>query len=138
MPVPHSTIRFPKANQVDTQVHQLRAAGQSRPDIPVQPNSTGIPGSVHSVSVTSQGAGLAARSLRISFKVDPSDPKYQSSNVYIKQAGQPPVLVGSGPTAPLHVTVPRGSAPVTVIVQPVGPSGAAPLNTCPSRTVSAT
>ena len=143
-PVPTRPITWPLTRTNVSEIQQLKVAGQvARPSTAqknspsaVSPNTQGFPKGLVGLSITKGPQTPTSHSLRISFKVDPSDHNYQYSNIYLKQGTAQPLLVASGPTAPVTLSVAKTSKPTVVIVQPVGPKGAQPLAASLTRTVS--
>jgi hypothetical protein len=138
--VPSEPVRWPRNPEINTRIRQVTTAAQ-----PSQPmnglGSQNIPtiNQPKPVSILRIGTSVVSsttKNIIVSFLQNPADPNYQKVNVHLKLAHYLPVLVGSGPTSPLTIALPRTTAPATILVQAEGNWGPHPLQNSPSRTVN--
>jgi hypothetical protein len=137
-PVP---IRWP--NPVGTPIQQIRQITAAAQPNQVQNGlgssnvqSINQPQPISIIRVGTKITSTTTKQLTVSFLQNPADPNYQKANVHIKIGKALPVVVASGSTSPITVSVPRTTVPATVLVQAEGNWGPHPLQNSPSKTVN--
>lgn len=137
---PTDPVRWPTMQEVNARVRQITTAAQpaqiqnglGSPNVPTinQPQPVSI------LRASTKIVNSTTKQVSVSFLQNPADPNYQKVNVYIKVGKALPVGYGAGPNSPITVTVPRTTAPATVLVQAEGNWGPHPLQNSPSKTVN--
>lgn len=138
--VPKDPVRWPTLSEVNARVRQITTASQPS-QIANGLGSSNIPTinqpiPVSFLRVTTRIINSTSKTISISFLHNSSDPNYQKVNVHLKLGRALPVLVGSGPTSPITITVPRTKVPSTLLLQAEGNWGPHPLQNSPSKSLN--
>lgn len=138
--VPRESVRWPTLPEVNARVRQITTAAQPA-QIANGLGSSNIPTinqprPVVALRVTTSIIDANNKRISVSFLQDSSDSNYQKVNVHVKIGKALPVLIGSGPTSPITVTVPRTTVPATILLQAEGNWGPHPLQNSPSKSVN--
>lgn len=111
-------------------IQQIKAAGITSRGATTQ----GLPQQVRNVSAVVVKSGTN-RTIRVSFTENPSDPYFNTAQLYVQQGSDNPTLVASG-TSPITATLPSTKSPVIFRVVSSGNWGSTPLETSPGSVVS--
>jgi hypothetical protein len=138
--VPVDPVRWPRLAEVNARIRQITTAAQpariqnglGSPNIP----TINQPQPVKVLRINTRILSATSKSVSVSFLQNLADPNYQKVNIHLRIGRALPVLVGSGPTSPITITVPRNIAPATVLVQAEGNWGPHPLQNSPSKPVN--
>jgi len=138
--VPKTPMRWPTLPEVNARVRQITTAAQPS-QIANGLGSSNIPtinqpAPVRIVRVTTRIVNSTTKTIAVSFLQNSADPNYQKVNVHLKVGKALPVLIGSGPTSPITLTVARTIAPTAVLLQAEGNWGPHPLQNSPSKSVN--
>lgn len=130
--------------RLQTQLQQIKITSKPqvvprKTTLPIQSSvpSRTTPQPVKRIRITRiPGQGTAAHTVCVQFYRRPSDPYFQSCNIYL-QSGRDnnPVLVAGGSQSPISFSVAKSSVPSTVIVTSLGPGGETTLSSSPSAVV---
>lgn len=140
--IPTSPILWPADRHTENKIQQVR--GSAKPQtanvLPTtQPSASSVtprttPQTVSAVRVSLR-TNAGQKDVTVQFTHPHGDPYFAGANVYLRRAGQQPVLVASGAKSPLTFSVPPHAAPHSVIVTSAGNWGETNVLTSPSRSV---
>jgi hypothetical protein len=138
--VPKTPMRWPTSQEVNARVRQITTAAQPS-QIANGLGSSNIstinqPAPVSILRVTTRIVNATTKTIAVSFLQNSADPNYQKVNVHLQVGRALPVLVGSGPTSPITLTIPRTTKPTTILLQAEGNWGPHPLQNSPSKSVN--
>lgn len=138
--VPKDPVRWPTLPEVNARVRQITTAAQPA-QIANGLGSSNIPtinqpAPVSILRVSTRIVTATTKTMTISFLQNSADPNYQKVNVHLRVGRSLPVLIGSGPTSPITITVPRTTSPATLLLQAEGNWGPHPLQNSPSKSVN--
>ena len=141
--VPTTQIIWPTDRHRGNQIQQTKGSAKPlstnvRPS--VQPSKSTVPprttpqpvSRVRVVTKTVDGQ----KQVTVQFAHPGNDPYFAGAGVYLRRAGQQPVLVASGAQSPLTFTVDATAVPHSIHITSIGNWGESPLSTAPSRPVS--
>ena len=141
--IPSTPVIWPANRHVGNQVQQVKGSAkpQSAFVIPTtQPSQSSVaprttPQPVSNVRVVLRPGGADQKQVLVQFVHPHGDPYFQGASVYLRRAGQQPVLVASGAQSPLTFSTPKHAAPHSVYVTSDGPWGSTNVLTSPSHSV---
>jgi hypothetical protein len=130
---PRTPIRWPNLSTVTRQIQSSAQPVQVSNQRHVASINQPLP--VTGVFVNIRRSGLQRR-VTVSFIQRTADTNYQKANIHLKLGSGPPVMIASGVSSPVVISVPASTLPATVFVQAEGNWGPHPLNLSPSRSIS--
>ena len=140
--IPSTPIIWPAKSHTTNKIQQTKsnATPQSPFVLPTtQPAKSAVasrttPQPVNNVRVVLRSTP-GQRNVLVQFNHPPGDQFFQGANVYLRQAGQQPVLVAGGAKSPLTFNVANHAAPHSIYVTSFGPWGETNVLTSPSHPV---
>lgn len=140
--IPTTPVIWPAPQHTVNKIQQVK--GSAKPQIAnvlptTQPNASAVaprttPQPVSRVRVVSRSTP-GQKNITVQFAHPPGDPYFQGASVYLRRAGQQPVLVSQGAKSPLTFTAPNHPAPHSIFVTSDGPWGSTNVLTSPSHSV---
>jgi hypothetical protein len=139
---PTNRIVWPAARHQVNQIEQTKITAKAQanavqpstqPSRPVVPART-TPQTVSGIRIILRSAS-GQKTVTVQFAHPSGDPYFGGAKVYLRRAGQQPVLVAGGSESPLTFTVDNHPAPHSIYVTSVGSWGETPVLQSPSRPV---
>lgn len=142
--IPSTPIIWPADKHTANKIQQMRGSAkpQTADVLPTtQPNASAVaprttPAPVSDVRVVRQPGPPGSHQLTVQFTHPHGDAYFSGANVYLRRAGQQPVLVASGAKSPVTFTVPKHAAPHAIYVTSSGNWGETDVLTSPSHAVA--
>lgn len=140
--IPSTPVIWPADRHQSNQIQQTK--GSAKPQatgvLPTtQPNQSTVPPRTTPAQVTHVRVVTRStpgqKSVTVQFSHPPGDPYFSGAAVYLRRAGQAPVLVGAGAKSPIQFSTPNHAAPHAIYVVSTGNWGSTNILTSPSHPV---
>lgn len=139
---PSSVVVWPSNQHQSNQIQQTKGSAKPQASFVLpttQPNQSSVqprttPQPVARVRVILRPSP-GQKVVTVQFAHPPGDQYFSGANVYLRRAGQQPVLVASGAKSPLNFTATSNNAPHSIFVTSVGNWGETNILTSPSTPV---
>jgi len=141
--IPRTPVIWPADRHQSNQIQQTKGSAKPQAQFVLpstQPNQSTVeprttPQHVSHVRIISRAAVAGQKTITAQFNHPAGDPYFAGANVYLRRAGQQPVLVASGAKSPLTFTVPIHTAPHAIYVTSQGNWGETDVLKSPSHPV---